>query len=310
MLVVFGSLNVDLVLEVPRIPRPGETVLGSRSVTKPGGKGANQAVAAARAGAVAAMVGAVGDDGFGDTLLTTLAGERVDTEGVRRVSEPTGLAMICVDTAGENSIAVAAGANAKARAAAIPTQYLEPGTSVLMQMEVPAVQNWAAIDRAHAVGATTILNLAPAQPIPGNALDRLDILVANAGEAETAAAALDLPDRSPTALAAALSRAHDLTCVVTLGGEGAIAVTGRGANGYRVGALPIAAVDTTGAGDTFTGVLAAALDIGAALPDALRRAGCAAALACEGLGAQEAMPTAAQIERALRRMPAVEPLPV
>lgn len=310
MLVVFGSLNMDLVVEVPTIPRPGETVLGSRSVTTPGGKGANQAVAAARAGAEVAMIGAVGDDGFGDELRSSLAEEGVDTAGVTRVAAPTGLALICVDAAGENSIAVASGANAKAKAASIPEGLVVTGTALLMQMEVPADQTWAAIARAHAAGATTILNLAPAQAVPAATLDQLDILVANAGEAEMAATTLALADRSPIAVATALSHAHDLTCVVTLGAEGAIAVTARGRVGYRVDALPIASVDTTGAGDTFTGVLAAGLNAGCTLPEALRRAGCAAALSCEGLGAQDAMPTRAMIDRGLKRMPSVEHLTV
>ena len=296
MILVFGSLNMDLVVRVPTLPRPGETIVCQDYVARPGGKGANQVVAAARAGAEAHMYGLVGTDAFGQALVDNLTANGVSAEGVGRSDRPTGVAFICVDDAGENFIAVAAGANADAEATLVPEAALDlGGVTVLMQMEVPHDQNWSLIRHAREVGALTILNLAPAAPIPTSALHDLDILVVNRVEAEGVASILGLPaGQAPPALARAIADATEVTCVLTLGAEGAIAAD-RDAI-WGVGTLPVDVVDTTGAGDAFVGALASALDRRLGLPDALHRAAVASGLACQSLGAQSSVPRADEIE--------------
>lgn len=302
MILDFGSINMDLVVPVASLPRPGETVLCEGYVTKPGGKGANQAVAAARAGATVAMAGAVGRDGFGAVLRENLRREGVDTTMVVETDRPTGVAYICVDARAENFIAVAQGANLAPKAAQVPDGQLGRGTLVMMQMEIPPAENWALIERAHRLGARSILNVAPAGAVPEAALANLDILVVNALEAEMVARTLGLEAGTPGWTAQAIARRAALTCVVTLGPGGALAATADGTT-IAVPALPIVPVDTTGAGDTFTGVLAAAIDAGLPLEAALRRASVGAALACLALGAQEAMPSAAAIDARLAELP-------
>ncbi|MGK9166553.1 ribokinase [Inquilinus limosus] len=296
---------MDLVMAVTVLPRPGETVLCEGYVTKPGGKGSNQAVAAARAGARVAMAGAVGGDGFGQVMRATLAKEGVDTALIATSDRPTGVAYICVDAGAENFIAVGSGANLAVTAGQVPDDRLTPDTLLVLQMELPPEQNWALLRRARARGCRAILNVAPAAPVPEAALRDLDLLVVNEHEALAIAGGLGLDAADPRAAAGALSDRLGLTCVVTLGGEGAIAVgpdlPDWGA-GFAVPALPIRPVDTTGAGDTFTGVLAAGLDAGLPLEQALRRASTGAALACLALGAQESMPTAAAIDAALPQL--------
>lgn len=306
MILDFGSINMDLVMVVAALPRPGETVLCDGYVTKPGGKGSNQAVAAARAGARVAMAGAVGDDGFGQVMRATLAKDGVDTSLITTSDRPTGVAYICVDAGAENFIAVGSGANLAVRAAQVPDDRLTPDTLLILQMELPPEENWALLKRARARGCRAILNVAPAAAVPEAALRDLDLLVVNEHEALSIAGSLGLDTASPQAAAAALSRKMDLTCIVTLGGAGAIAV-GTDA-GFAVPALPIQPVDTTGAGDTFTGVLAAGLDAGLPLDQAMRRAGVGAALACLALGAQESMPTRAAIDAALPQLGPTTPL--
>ncbi|HTT78659.1 MAG TPA: PfkB family carbohydrate kinase [Stellaceae bacterium] len=296
MILVFGSLNVDVLVPVPRLPAPGETVLGGDYRLLPGGKGANQALAARRAGAAVAMAGAVGGDNFAAVALTGLRAAGVDLALVRRVAAPTGCALIMVaaqgEQRGENLIAVAAGANRAAAASDVPDTLLTPGTTLVCQMEVPAEENWALLRRARTAGTRTILNLAPAAPVPPDAVADIDILVANRGEAAVLGA-------DPAAIARHLRRAF----VVTHDAAGSIAYR-RGGGQIDTPALPIDPADTTGAGDTFVGVLAAALDRGLALAPALRRASAAAGLACLDHGAQSAMPDAVAIDAAVGRLPA------
>ncbi len=301
MILVFGSLNIDLVMQVPSLPERGETVMSPGYVSKPGGKGNNQAIAAARAGAEVMMVGAVGRDPFGERLLENLAANGIAAAGVRQVAENTGVASICVDVLGENFITVAAGANAYASAAWVPEASLHvPATTVLLQMEVRPAENWALIRHAHESGALSLLNVAPVAPVPRPVLDLLDVLIVNQVEAETVAGVLGLTVDDPATLALTIAEAAHLTCVVTLGQEGALAA--RPGELWRVGRLPVQAVDTTGAGDAFTGVLAASFDADYDLPAALHRAAVAGGLACQELGAQESLPTSAGIEAALGRL--------
>ena len=179
MIVVFGGLNIDLVFPVARLPRPGETVLGQSYQIVAGGKGANQAVAASRAGAATRMVGAAGNDPFGARVTEELAATGVDVTGVIRVDRPTGCAVIGVDDAAENQIMVASGANLEARANQAPDEWLTPDTTVLLQLEVNLDENWHLLRRAKAHGARTVLNTAPAQAIPSEVLGLLDILIMN-----------------------------------------------------------------------------------------------------------------------------------
>ncbi|HEY3912571.1 MAG TPA: ribokinase [Stellaceae bacterium] len=291
MILVFGSINVDLVVPVPHLPGPGETVLGGDYALLAGGKGANQALAARRADAEVVLAGAVGTDAFAAVALDPLSRAGIDTRLVRHVAQPTGCAAIMVSRGGENAIAVASGANAAVRADQVPAELLGPGTILLAQMEVPPGETVALIRRAWACGGSIVLNLAPALPIDPELLGDIDVLVANEGEA----AALG---PSPAATARSLRRG----LVVTRGPAGAVAYLAEGGT-MTVPALPIVPVDTTGAGDTFVGVLAAALDNGASLEPALRRASAAAGLACLAHGAQTAMPHKPAIDEAAVRLP-------
>ncbi|HVC56155.1 MAG TPA: ribokinase [Stellaceae bacterium] len=296
VVLVFGSINIDLAVPVPRLPSPGETVLGGDYQLLPGGKGANQALAARRAGAAVILAGAVGDDPFGVLALANLQRDGVDLSRVRRSARPTGCAAIMVGTAGaqrgENLIAVAPGANREAQAASVPDALLGPDTIVVCQMEVPAAENWALLRRARTAGARTILNLAPAAAIDPALYGELDIVVANEGEAATLGGDT-----------AGLARRLRLALVVTSGAAGSSTYLGDGGR-IDTAALAIEPVDTTGAGDTFVGVLAAGLDQRLALGLALRRASAAAGLACLAHGAQSAMPDDAAIAEAALRLPA------
>jgi ribokinase len=293
MLLVFGSLNVDMLFQVDALPRPGETVLCQGYEIAAGGKGANQAAAAAKAGATVRMVGQVGDDGFGRHARETLAAAGVDCAPIAISARPTGTAVIGVDRQGENQIMVGSGANLDADADQIDDAELAPGVTVLCQNEIPPAATGALLTRARARGARTILNLAPAASVPAAVLNALDVLVVNQIEAAMAAGR----EGEPAELGGALAARHSLICVITLGRAGALAVSG--SERWRIGTLPVEAIDTTGAGDAFVGVLAAALDRGLGLPAALARASVAAGLACARIGAQTSQPDAAAIEARL-----------
>jgi ribokinase len=290
MILVFGSINVDLIVPVPRLPHPGETVLGGDYSILPGGKGANQALATRRAGATVMLAGAVGKDSFAVIALDPLRREAVDTRFVRIVEQPTGCAAIMVSAGGENAIAVAPGANASVRSDQVPDEFLGPDTTLVAQMEVPPGETEILIRRVSAHGGRSVLNLAPALPIDPAVLEDIDFLVANEGEAATLGS-------EPARLAQLPRQA----LVVTRGAAGATAFL-RGGGRIEVPALPIEPVDTTGAGDTFVGVLAVALDLGSTLESALRRASAAAGLACLARGAQSAMPDAAAITEAVEQL--------
>jgi ribokinase len=298
MITVFGSINIDLVTAVPELPRPGETVLGESYRLFPGGKGANQALAAARAGAPTRMVGCVGDDGFADLALADLSAGGVDLARVARSESNTGCATIAVSARGENLIVVASGANLRATAAQLSDLPLAPADSLLLQMEVPLAENWRAVRHAKEAGLRVILNLAPAAAVPPDILTLLDVLVMNETEADQLAAALGHATGDPAGITAALARRHDLACIVTLGAEGVVTATP--ADTWRDTALPVEVLDTTAAGDAFVGVLAAGLDGGLDLKTAVRRAAAAGSLACTVAGAQPSLPSRAAIDRACR----------
>jgi len=285
MVVVFGSINLDLVARVPRIPAPGETIAGGTLAMLPGGKGANQALAARHAGAAVAMVGAVGRDGFAPIALANLAAAGVDLARVSVVAAPTGVALVNVDDRGENAITVVPGANAHVRADDVPDALLAPGGTLLMQLEVPVAEVVALAHRAHARGTTVVLNAAPALALPAALLGDLDVLVVNEHEAAACARSWRLPE-SPTGFVAETSDRFGVAVVLTLGARGALTQVA----GEVVRAAPpaVAVVDTTGAGDAFTGALAAALDRGSGLATALAQGVHAGAHACAHAGAQRA----------------------
>ncbi len=304
MIIVFGSINVDMVARVPTLPGPGETVLAPNYRAVAGGKGANQAVAAARAGAATAMIGCVGGDGFAETALSAMGDCKIDLSAVKVVEEPTGCAMIGVDPAGANQIIVASGANRMVRAAQLDDRLLGPDTTLVLQLEVDAEETWAVIARARARAARVILNTAPAAPVPADTAASCDILVMNEIEAVMLAQVSGFGGADPVASAKAVAAAWDVAAVVTLGADGARAFATGAA--WRIGALAVEAVDTTAAGDAFVGVLAAALDGGEPLAQALRRASVAGGLACERAGAQPSLPGRAAIDAALPRLAPAE----
>jgi len=305
MIVVFGSINVDIVVPVPKLPAPGETVLGGDYKIVAGGKGANQALAAARAGARVAMIGRVGQDGFADIALADLKAGGVDLAGVASGAEATGLAVICFDPAGENQIAVASGANRAVRERQVPDSLLTPDTVVVMQMEVPTEENWALAERARARRTRLLLNVAPAGAIPKSALAGLDWMIVNELEVVDCAKMFGRATADPLAAGRRLVEAAGVGVVVTLGSEGAAVLTRQAA--WRIGTLPITPVDSTAAGDAFVGAFAAALDRGAEPPVALRWGSVAGGLACLVEGAQPSLPTRAAIEARLPDLPPAVP---
>jgi ribokinase len=292
VIVCFGSINLDLIFPLPHLPAPGQTVLGPRMQIEPGGKGANQAVAAARDGARVVFAGAVGRDALAEDALALLRRSGVDITRVVQADTATGCAAICVDPTGKNLIAVASGANQSARQAQIEDALLTPAATVLLQRETDPGETAALIRRARARGARVILNLAPPGPLAEEALRAVDLLVVNEDEAAWLGAHIGCGGD-----AAALHTALGVGVVVTLGEAGLLAVTAQGPLGLP--AQRVSVVDTTGAGDCFTGVLAAALDRRLTLPEALRRANAAAALCCTRPGTQGSMPEAAETDAAL-----------
>ena len=293
MLIVFGSVNADLVFTVPALPKPGETVLCEGHRWAAGGKGANQAVAAARAGSKVRFFGRIGADENGTRLRELLAREGIDTTGLASSARPTGIAIIAVDGQGENSIVVASGANLDATAAQVPDALLSAGATLLCQNEVPPHETLTLLARAKQRHARTVLNVAPARGLDLVALHDVDVLIVNEHEAAmlTGHEAVE-----PAARALAAGRE---AVIITLGAHGALAAdAGRL---IRLPAIEVDVVDTTGAGDAFVGVLAAALDEAVDLATSIARAIVASGLACEQLGAQTASPSRAAIEERLSR---------
>jgi ribokinase len=297
MLLVFGSINLDLAFRAPHLPAPGETVLGHGLLVSPGGKGANQAHAARRYGMPTALAGAVGQDAFAAPALAALKAAGVNLSALQSLPGATGCASIAVDDAGQNQIVVAPGVNLALRADAVPDALLASAQAVLLQMETDPAQNLALLKRACGAGRLTLLNNAPAQALAPELLDLLDVLIVNEGEADLTARSAGLDAGEREAALNELALRHGLTVVLTLGAAGAVALDGR--QRQAVAALPVPVMDTTGAGDTFSGVLAAALIEGHLLHEAMRRASVAAGLACTRPGAQAAQPARAEIDAAL-----------
>ncbi len=291
MIVVFGSINLDLIFSLPTLPQPGETLLCPAVRIEPGGKGANQALAAARDGASVIMAGMVGQDVLADAALAALRDAGVDLVRLGTCPSPTGCAGIFVDPFGRNVIGVGSGANLAARADQVEDSLLSPRTTLLLQMEVPAKETGVLIGRARDKGARIVLNLAPIGAIAPEILARVDVLVVNETEAASLAGQLGC-----AASAADLHRSLGIAVVRSLGGQGSEAVWAGGS--ISMPAHPVTVIDTTAAGDCLTGVLAAALDRGMDIQSALRRANVAAALCCTRAGSQATMPTAREIDAA------------
>jgi ribokinase len=304
MIVVFGSLNVDLIVPVERLPHPGETVLGPSYAFAAGGKGANQALAAARAGAKTAMIGRVGGDQLTGIALGDLKAAGVDLAHLVTDERPTGLAAICVDSRGENIIMVASGANLGAKADQVPDVLLGRDSVVVLQMEVPLEENWKLVKRAKARGARVMLNAAPAAAVPADIVPMLDWLVVNEREALLVAESRGFHGSDPRKAAAEIAASGKTTVIVTLGGDGAVAY-GNGKT-LTAGVLPITPIDTVAAGDAFVGGFAAEIDRGGDLAAALAYGSVAGGLACLAPGAQPSLPMKVAIDAALKNLPPVK----
>lgn len=297
MITVIGSINLDLIATVDRLPKPGETVPGSTFATAAGGKGANQALAAARAGAGVRMIGAVGKDSFAAEALALLDRGGVDLSGVARAGEPTGTALILVGSDGENMIAVVPGANGTVGAAAVDALRFAKGEHVLLQHEIPLATVDRALDAARQAKAVSILNTAPYRIEAAAFLEKADVVIANETEFDLYAAALGLEGAGREARMRDFCGRTGRTVIVTLGGDGVVAAAAGGM--VRAEALRVTPVDTVGAGDTFCGYFAAALAEGRPLAEAMRRAAAAGSLACLKPGAQPSIPFAADVAAAL-----------
>lgn len=293
-IIVIGSLNADLVVRAPRFPAPGETISGEDLAIIPGGKGANQAVAAARQGASVAMVGRVGDDSFGPALTQNLQKNNVDTSHVQTDSSATGTAIIVVDSNGQNSIVLSPGANGQVTPADVDTLSFQDADMLLLQIEIPLETVIHAASVARQNGLRVILNPAPAQSIPNSLLADVDILVPNESELGLLTG-MPVTDAASAELAAqALLDKGVQTVIVTLGSNGALLVTGDQTT--HIPAFQEDVIDTTAAGDAFIGGLAAALLKRKTLEEAVRYGNASGALAATKFGAQPSLPTAEEVE--------------
>lgn len=297
MITIIGSINLDLIATVGRLPGPGETVLGSGFGTAPGGKGANQALAAARAGGAVRLIGAIGRDSFAGEALALLKEGGVDLSKVREATEPTGTALILVGGDGENMIAVVPGANATVEVAEIAAAAFAVGEHILLQHEIPLEAVEATLATAREAGAVTLLNTAPFRAEAAEFLAMADYVLANETEFDLYARELKLRGSSREERMRDFAERTGHVIIVTLGRDGALAAAAAGL--IKVASLDITPVDTVGAGDTFCGYLAAGLAAALPLEEALRRAAVAGSLACLKPGAQPSIPLKAEVDAAL-----------
>ena len=298
LIVVVGSSNTDMIIKLDRIPRPGETILGGKFVTAPGGKGANQAVAAARAGGRVSFIARVGRDVFGDQSVAGFARDGIDVEHIGRdKTAPSGVALIFVAKDGENSIAVASGANGCLSPADVKKarKTIASAAALVMQLETPLATVQAAAEIAAKAGVSVILNPAPAQPLPDELLRVVSILTPNETEAELLTG-IKVHDEASAGQAADRLLARGVqTVIITLGQRGAFVATA----GLRklIRGFPMQAVDTTAAGDVFNGALAVALAEGQTLDQAVRFANAAGAISVTRMGAQPSAPKRKEIDK-------------
>ena len=296
MITVLGSINMDLIATTARLPKPGETVSGSGFSTAAGGKGANQALAARRAGSSVLMVGAVGDDNFAGPALELLKLAGTVLSSVKTCGEPTGTALILVGGDGENVIVVVPGANADVNAddASKAVAAMQAGDILMVQLEIPAVTVETGLRTAKAKGLTSIINIAPLTADAARLARLADIIVANETEFELLAGVSGLTSQARIEQMQRIHSETGQTLIVTLGADGVVAV--KDGQVTAVQGLNIVPVDTVGAGDTFCGYLAASLDQGVDFAKALRRAAVAGSLACTKAGAQPSIPVALDVD--------------
>lgn len=308
MIIIFGSISMDVYINVPGFPEPDMPVMAKRHVMDPGGMGANQALAAARCGAKTALVGKVGNDEMSHHILNSLKSNEVMTSGVARSdSLPTGMNFIVKNAEQEKKKTVSMSANSEISNVQVPDEIMTPENMIVLQMEVPREENIALMERAKMNGTKVLLNLAPAIAVTKQELRCLDYLVVNQVEARGLARSLGVSaEDNYDKIAEALARTGELTCIVTMGDKGSVAVTEKGQK-WVTEALPCEEfVDNAGAGDCYTGTLAAALHDRKSLPEALRMASVAAGLCCQKKKAQDSFPYLGEIEEHLGSIPAPE----
>lgn len=301
MLIVFGSINLDISVKVPHLPRPGETVPGDCALISPGGKGANQAHAAALYGMPTTMFGAVGRDAFAAPATASLRAAGVDMDGVFDCDNPTGLATIGVTQTGENAIVVSPGANLCAISDLVSDARLLATRVLLMQLEVQAQECFRLARRAKQQGCLVILNASPLASGVHLDAQALDIVIVNKLELAELCARQEIFGIDPVDQARLLARALEVDVLVTLGEEGAFFMQSDG-QCTACHAMPVTAVDTTGAGDTFAGVFAAAMAAGEPVRRSMQAASVAAGIACTRPGAQVAQPSRAEVDAGLNQL--------
>jgi ribokinase len=307
--VIFGSCNLDMFFDVPNMEFFTNTGVGAEDALHfathkqaPGGKGANQAVAAAKAGAKVHFFGAVGKGAHGRFVLENFRSVGIATKGVQVMNEPTGVAVIFNKPDGRHKLVVSHGANRLAKQKSVPDSMLGKNTILLFQAETEMKENAALMVRGHKAGATVILNVAPACEVPPKALKCVDYLILNQPEAEVVATSLGLDARDLNVFAKAMAEKFDLMCVITLGELGLMAMKKGDEKPLHVPSLAIKAIDTIGAGDAFCGAFAAALADGKTEEEALRHGAVAGSLACTRVGAQTALPSVREIAKNVRRL--------
>jgi ribokinase len=296
MIIVFGSNVLDLFFQQSDLPPKDKALFVDNHVEQPGGKGANQAIAAARAGAEVRFYGALGEGGHGRQMYKNLAQNGVDISGIQFLDMPSGLATIFVDEAdGTHRIVVSQGANLEAKQDTVPNKILNEKTLLLVQGELPIDETEKLIERVKKAGGQTVMNFAPAiQPLSENLLNNLDVIVLNEYEAEALGQQYNMQIENKEELAKELQVKFDMITIITLGPKGSITATKD--KFFAMPALGIKPVDTVGAGDAFTGYVCAALDRGETIENAVYEAGIAGSLTCTKIGAQTALPEKAEVD--------------